>query len=142
MKNIKWFFVAFFTLCLVGVRVLESKIFYDPILIYFKSQNTPFPELKWIPLIMSHLFRFLLNFIFSLGVIHSLFLNKKWTFQAGILILLSFVIFFPIYLYCLYTEFSFGELFTFYIRRIIIQPITLLLLVPIFYYRQFLTHKS
>lgn len=134
MKNIKWLFVIFFTLGLIGVRVLESKIFYDPILAYFKSQNAPFPQLEWVPLIMHHIFRFLLNLIFSLGVIHSLFLNKKWTFQAGILIILSFLIFFPIYLYCLYTELSFGELFTFYMRRIVIQPITLLLLIPIFYY--------
>ena len=82
----------------------------------------------------SHILRFLLNLIFSLGVIYFLFLNKKWTIQTGGLIILSFIFFFPIYLYCLYSHFEFGELFTFYIRRIIIQPIPLLVLIPMFYY--------
>jgi len=69
-------------------------------------------------------------------VVHFLFLNKKWTIQAMVLITLSFALFFPIYLYSVYTEFSFGNLFSFYIRRFVIQPLPILLIVPLFYYRK------
>ena len=111
MKYLQWIFVFIFTFCLIGVRIVENQIFYDPFLNFFKN-----------------------NLIFSLGVIYFLFLNKKWTIQTGGLIILSFIFFFPIYLYCLYSHFEFGELFAFYIRRIIIQPIPLLVLIPMFYY--------
>ena len=137
MNKIKWLLVAFCIIGLVGVRVLENKIFYDPFLDYFANIGNPaFPHFEWARLIGSHLFRFLLNLIFSLGIVHFLFLNKKWTFQAMVLITLFFIIFFPIYLYSVYTEFSFGNLFSFYIRRFVIQPLPVLLIVPLFYYRK------
>ena len=133
----KWLLVALCIIGLVGVRVLENKIFYDPFLDYFANIGNPaFPQFEWTRLIGSHLFRFLLNLIFSLGIVHFLFLNKKWTFQAMVLITLSFALFFPIYLYSVYTEFSFGNLFSFYIRRFVIQPLPILLIVPLFYYRK------
>ena len=122
---------------LIGVRYLEKVLFYDPFLDYFANIGNPaFPQFEWARLIGSHIFRFLLNLIFSLGIIHFLFLNKKWTFQAMVLITLSFILFFPIYLYSVYTEFSFGNLFSFYIRRFVIQPLPILLIVPLFYYRK------
>ena len=99
MNKIKWLLVALCIIGLVGVRVLENKIFYDPFLDYFANIGNPaFPHFEWARLISSHLFRFLLNLIFSLGIVHFLFLNKKWTVQAMVLITLSFALFFPIYL--------------------------------------------
>lgn len=138
MKYLKWIGVVFFTLCLIGVRVMETKIFYDPFLDFFRSTYKTFPQFEWSDIIISHFFRFSLNLIFSLGIIHFLFLNKRWTLQAGLLIISSFIIFFPIYIYCLYTHFEFGELFAFYVRRIVIQPIPILILIPLFYYRKYL----
>lgn len=136
MKYLKWFAIAVCVLCLIGVRFVETNIFYDPFLDFFRTTGAKFPKFDWLPLIINHIFRFFLNLIFSLGVIYFLFSNKKWTLQAGILITISFIIFFPIYLYCIYSQFAFGELFAFYIRRIIIQPIPLLILIPLFYYRK------
>ena len=138
MKHWNWIGVALCVAGLIGVRYLENVLFYDPFLKYFASTSTnpAFPQFEWSGLIGSHLFRFLLNLIFSLGIVHFLFLNKKWTVQAMVLITLSFLIFFPIYLYSVYTEFSFGNLFSFYIRRFVIQPLPVLLIVPLFYYRK------
>ena len=138
MKHWNWIGAALCVAGLIGVRYLENVLFYDPFLKYFAStsSNPAFPQFEWTRLIGSHLFRFLLNLIFSLGIVHFLFLNKKWTFQAMVLITLSFVLFFPIYLYSVYTEFSFGNLFSFYIRRFVIQPLPILLIVPLFYYRK------
>jgi len=63
MNKIKWFLVALCIIGLVGVRVLENKIFYDPFLKYFASTSTnpAFPQFEWAGLIGSHLFRFLLK---------------------------------------------------------------------------------
>ena len=123
---------------LIGIRGVEDSIFYDPFLSYFRSadQTAVFPEFEWVKLIVSYLLRFLLNTFFSLLIIQNLFQNKEWTKQAFLLIALIFVIVFPIYLFCISDKFQIGYLFSFYIRRFVIQPLTLLLIIPIFYYRK------
>lgn len=141
MKYLNWIGVVLLTFALIGVRILEDKIFYDPFLDFFRTTKRIFPSFEWSKIILSHIFRFSLNLSFSLGIIHLLFLDRKWTLQAGGIIISSFLIFFPIYLYCLYTQFGFGELFAFYVRRIVIQPIILLIIVPLFYYRKHLNHQ-
>ena len=138
MKILNWILVFAGILGLVSVRFLEDKIFYDPFLAFFKGNYkvTQIPEFLWGKLIISHFFRFFLNLFFSAVVIHFMFLNKKWTLQAVVLITVAFLFFFPIYLWCLYTKMEIGYLFTFSVRRFIIQPIILLLIIPIFYYRK------
>jgi len=138
MRILSWFLV-FAGLCgLVGVRMLEDQIFYDPFLSYFHEadKNSTFPEFEWVKLIVGHVFRFVLNLFFSCVIIHFLFKNKEWTVQGTILISIIFVITFPIYLYCIYDRFEIGYLFSFYMRRFVIQPLILLLIVPLFYYRR------
>ena len=87
-------------------------------------------------LILSYFFRFFLNLFFSAIVVHFMFLNKKWTLQAVLLMAIAFIVFFPIYLWCIYSKMEIGYLFTFSVRRFVIQPIILLLIIPIFYYRK------
>lgn len=144
MKILSWFIVFLGVCGLIGVRVLEDRIFYDPFLDYFHAgvKNIAFPEFDWAKLILSHVFRFSLNLIFSCIVVHFIFKRKEWTLQAAVLITLAFCITLPIYLYCIYNEFEIGYLFSFYIRRFVIQPILLLLIIPLFYYRKNVELKS
>lgn len=144
MKMLRYFCVFLGVLGLVAIRGVEDHFFYDPFLPFFKSANhsATFPNFEWGRLILSHLFRFGLNTVFSLIIIHFLFQNKQWTKQAFILIALVFVIVFPIYLLCIYDRFQFGYLFSFYVRRFVIQPLTLLLIIPIFYYRRNMIQNS
>lgn len=138
MKILNWFLVIVGVCGLVGVRMLEDQIFYDPFLNFFHEGNKdiPFPEFEWGKLIISHIFRFVLNLFFSCVIIHFLFKNKEWTVQGAVLISIIFVITFPIYLFCISDRFDIGYLFSFYMRRFVIQPLILLLIVPLFYYRK------
>lgn len=138
MSYLKWLLVIIGLAGLIGVRSVESELFYDPFLAFFKSadKQTLFPSFEWMPLIFNYIFRFLLNAFFSVLIIHFLFLNKKWTLQGFVLILLVFAVTLPIYLYCISTEFEIGYLFSFYMRRFVIQPLILLLIIPLFYYRK------
>ena len=123
---------------LIGVRMLEDRLFYDPFLDYFHEVGTQaeFPEFDWGRLIASHFFRFLLNLLFSLVIVYFLFKRKDWTVQAAVLICLVFSITFPMYLYCISVKFEPGDLISFYLRRFVIQPLVVLLIIPIFYYRK------
>ena len=138
MKILNFILVFAGILGLVSVRFLEDKIFYDPFLEFFKADYkiAQVPNFIWGKLMLSHFFRFALNLIFSAIVVHFMFLNKKWTIQAVVLMAVAFLFFFPIYLWCLYSKMEIGYLFTFSVRRFVIQPIILLLIIPIFYYRK------
>lgn len=138
MKIINWLIVVLGIFGLIGVRFMEDQLFYDPFIEYFRfaDQSLDPPTFEWIRLIVSHLFRFSLNLLFSAIVIHFMFRNLRWTFQGIVLISLVFAITFPLYLYCVSTQFNIGYLFSFYMRRFVIQPLILLLIVPMFYYRK------
>lgn len=123
---------------LVLVRVFEEHIFYDPFLGYFQQEfhTADFPHFIGWKLIASHFLRFFLNLIFSALVLQGLFGRKQWTAQATLLMALAFFILLPIYLLGLYTEMRWGYLFTFSVRKFVIQPVFLLLFVAVFYYRK------
>ena len=144
MKILHWFFVLVGIAGIVSVRIFEDTLFYDPFLNYFHeaTKNSAFPDFEWMALVSSHLFRFALNLLFSCIIIHFIFKNKAWTAQGALLIIIIFAITFPIYLYCISDRFDVGYLFSFYIRRFVIQPIILLLIIPLFYYRKQLTARA
>lgn len=139
MKILCWFFVLVGIAGLMSVRIFEEPLFYDPFLKYFHeaSKNVVFPAFEWGKLVLDHLFRFSLNLFFSCLIIHFLFLKKSWTLQGALLMLIVFGITFPVYLFCVGSRFEIGYLFSFYMRRFVIQPLILLLIVPLFYYRKF-----
>ncbi|MBP1166230.1 exosortase F system-associated protein [Chryseobacterium culicis] len=144
MKILSWFLVIAGVCGLISVRVLENAVFYDPFLGYFHeaNKNIEFPAFEWGRLIAGHVFRFILNLLFSCLIIYGLFKNKEWTLQGAIMILVVFVITLPIYLYCIYDKFEIGYLFSFYMRRFVIQPLIILLIVPMFYYRKQMISKE
>lgn len=143
MKNTNWFIVILGIFGLISVRIFEDTLFYDPFLKYFHlPSNSPLPSFIWGKLIIHHCFRFFLNFIFSLTIVHFIFKRKDWTIQAGIMMILVFAITLPLYLYCLHTEFKVGYLFSFYTRRFVIQPLIVLLIIPMYYYRKHIENNQ
>ena len=144
MKIFRLLLIVLSVCGLVGVRIVEDHLFYDPFIHYFKGLNksTVFPEVEMLRLSINHFFRFILNLIFSCALIHLIFKRKLWTLQALILMVLVYFLVFPIYLYCVHTKFEIGTLFTFYVRRFVIQPILVLILIPIFFYRKHLEKSN
>ncbi|CAM2923131.1 exosortase F system-associated protein [Chryseobacterium flavum] len=144
MKILNWFLVIAGICGLISVRVFEDRIFYDPFLNYFHeaNKNIAFPEFEWRKLVTGHVFRFILNLLFSCLIIQGLFKNKEWTVQGAVLIIIVFIITFPVYAYCINDHFDIGYLFSFYMRRFVIQPLIILLVVPMFYYRKQLEKKN
>ncbi|MGE8432341.1 exosortase F system-associated membrane protein [Chryseobacterium joostei] len=144
MKILNWLLVISGICGLIGIRVLEEKLFYDPFLGYFHeaNKNIEFPIFEWGKLILGHLFRFLLNLGFSCLIIQGLFKNRQWTIQGAIMMIIIFVISLSIYLYCIHNHFEIGYLFSFYMRRFVIQPLIILLIIPMFYYRKQMMEKE
>jgi len=121
---------------LAVVRQYQDALFYDPLINFFKLSFTslPLPDLL-VPKFYAHLtFRFLLNTLLSLGILWFLF--KKWEIIkiSALMYLLFFVALMGLMVLAMHTSDVGNYQFLFYVRRFIIQPLLLLLLIPAFYF--------
>ena len=137
-KYIKILLVSIFFLLLFVVRAFESKLFYDPLLEYFKNDYlyTYIYNIDVWRLTISMLFRYTVNSLISLGVIWVLFERKDYLKFSGFFLMVAFMILIVVFVLLIRDDFESGYLLPFYIRRFIIHPLFLLLLLPAFYYQK------
>src|SRR5690554_1105264 len=127
---------------LLLVRAFEESLFYDPLLEYFKMdyKTLPLPEMDIISLWLGIAFRYSLNALLSLCIIWLVFWDKGIIKLSILLYIVLFIVFFIAFATIVST--SDGQdsmLLLFYVRRFLIHPVFLLLLLPAFYFQ---TRKS
>lgn len=138
MKNwVKYIIVACLIFCLILVRRFETDLFYDPFLAYFKGDfyNAEFPEYDLTKLSLNIAYRYFLNSTISLGIIWFLFWNKNYVKFSAVILISFLILLLPVYIYFIENQFDLGENIGFYVRRFLIQPMLLLILIPAFYYQ-------
>ena len=128
--------VAF--LLIICIRFFEDNLFYDPFLEFFKSdyQNKSLPNFEGFKLILNIFFRYFLNATLSILIIYLLFKNRNHVKIASILYVFLFVVLTCILSYLLFLSQNPDYLVLFYIRRFLIQPLFILLLIPAFYFQK------
>ena len=125
------------------IRNFEEVLFYDPFLNFFRIEyeNLPLPEFDSLQLFLSLLFRYSLNTIVSLGIIHTVFRDVELVKFSAVL----YLIFFIILIIAFFAVIRFSEpgsnLPLFYVRRFLIQPLFVILFVPAFYYQTRMVKK-
>lgn len=136
-KEIRYISIGFLFFLLILVRAYSTKLFYDPLVSYFIDEYMYIsPEgIEKGKLFLHMLFRFLLNTIISLAIIWLVFRKISFVKFSGLFYLISFVVLSIVFFYLLENKFSNGYLLPFYIRRFIIHPLILLILLPAFYYQ-------
>lgn len=123
---------------LVMIRIFENDFFYDPFMQFFQNiflgegEASNFSAQLYFNIII----RFLLNSIISLGILYVAFKNWGIVKFAGFLYMLLFTFLFPLFIYLMEKIEPDNYLAAFYVRRFLIHPILLLLLLPAFYYQQ------
>ena len=137
-KQLKIILLIILILLLFIVRFFSEQLFYDPLIVYFKNDYlyTKMPEIKVWYLMIDMLYRYLLNSLISLGIIWVLFNRKDYIKFSGFFLMLAFMILIIVFVLLLRNQLEDGYLLAFYIRRFIIQPLFLLLLLPAFYYQK------
>ena len=137
MKKVKLCIIlSLFLAGLVFVRAFQNVLFYDPLIEYFKGNylNSALPEIEKVKYLLNLLFRYVLNTTLSLGIIHFLFRDSKilifsikFYLFLFVILVTSLVLLFEMYEY---------KMLLFYVRRFLIQPLFLFILVPAFYYQK------
>lgn len=120
---------------LVLIRAFEDTLFYDPFLVFFKSdfKNSPLPIFETIPLLIGLIFRYSLNTILSLAILYSVFQQKQILWFSTQLYVLVLIVLLLVFFGVVFLLDPPNYMVLFYVRRFLIQPILLLLFVPAFY---------
>ncbi|WP_081211819.1 exosortase F system-associated membrane protein [Salegentibacter sediminis] len=121
------------------VRVFEEHLFYDPINEFYRSglyMLDQLPQYKLPELLLNLSFRFWLNSIISLLILFTAFLDKNIVKFAAILFLAFFVVGVAAYAYLLLNLDRGHVMSLFYVRRFLIHPVFILILLPAFFYHQ------
>jgi len=127
----------------VLIRLYQENLFYDPFIrfysLYYHDMSPP--DVDTFKLILNTSVRYWLNSLLSIGLIYMLFRKRnivKFSFFfygfAFVALIISFSLIETNLSPDLYMIF-------FYIRRFLIQPIFILLLLPAFYYQQISQNK-
>jgi exosortase F-associated protein len=120
------------------IRAFSAELFYDPLIEYFKNDYlyTKMPLINIWHLVIDMLCRYLLNSLTTLAIIWLLFNRKDYLKFTGFFLTAAFVILIVVFALLLRNQFETGYLLPFYIRRFIIHPLFLLILLPAFYFQK------
>lgn len=143
-KFINYLLAAICIFGLILVRRYEDSLFYDPLLNYFQLSGTErsYPLIDEIDLNTSILFRYVLNSALTIAIVFFLFRQRKYVTFTILVLGIGFLILLPTFNYLLTDFTSTNEMILFYVRRFLIQPMFLLILVPCFYYQEILIKKE
>lgn len=123
---------------LVTIRMFADILFYDPLILFFKTSHTvePLPAFEMGKLLLNTIFRYALNMFLSLGILWFVFKNGEVLKIAILIYAVIFIVLLGSFYYLLNTSEAGQYLALFYVRRFLIQPLLLLLLLPAFYFQK------
>jgi len=123
---------------LVLIRFYEDQLFYDPYGSFFQNDYLYIdnPRREVFKLVVFTTLRYVLNTIISLGILFVVFRDWSVIKFSGIIYVTAYVIFMALYLYFVLNPKQEDYYLFFNIRRFLIQPIILILLLPAFYYHK------
>lgn len=120
------------------IRYFEDFLFYDPYLQFFENDYLYIdsPRRETLKLVLFTTFRYVLNTVVSLGVLYVIFKDKSIIKFATIIYLISYVFLLAAFLYFVINPKQEEYYLFFNIRRFLIQPLILVILLPAFYYNK------
>ncbi|MCF6294894.1 MAG: exosortase F system-associated protein [Flavobacteriaceae bacterium] len=134
----KYILLLVLFLLLVLIRVFEDELFYDPYLQFFKNDYLYIdnPRREVFKLTAFTTLRYVLNTIISLSIIYAIFKEKSMIKFSSIIYTIAYVVLLVMFLYFVLNPKQEDYYLFFNIRRFLIQPIILLLLLPALYYHK------
>jgi len=143
-KTLKTIIIGFLFLLLAIVRVFEDELFYDPLILFYKRLHytKEVPSYSLIKILTHTFFRYTINSLLSITILFIAFRKKEVLRFSVTFYLTLFVILISLYTITI-TNLTEGlHQILFYIRRFLIQPIFVLVLLPAFYYQQKIINRQ
>ena len=137
-KIVRITFIVVLFLILIAVRAIVQPYFYDPLIEYFEGDylHTSIPEINLGAFFLNVFYRYTLNTIISLAIIYVVFNNLKVIKFSIKFYIIAFILLGIVLFILLKFDLNLGYRLTFYVRRFLIHPLFLLILLPAFYYQK------
>lgn len=137
-KSLKYILLFVLVGLLILIRFFEDSLFYDPYLTFFQNDYLYLdsPRREVIKLVGFTTLRYVLNSVISLGILYVVFKDKSIVKFSAIVYGIAFVILIILFLYFVANPKQEDYYLFFNIRRFLIQPLLLILLLPAFYYHK------
>ena len=137
-KALTYILVIILIALLVIIRAFEDELFYDPYLLFFKNDYLYIdsPRREVAKLVFYTSLRYLMNSILSLGIIYLIFKEKSILKFSLLIFGIAYICFLIPFLYFVINPRQEDYYLFFNVRRFLIQPIILLLLLPALYYHK------
>lgn len=137
-KPLKYILLLIGFCLLILIRFFEHDLFYDPYLKFFENDylyiDNPRREVFKVTLFTA--LRYFLNTLISIGILYVVFKDKSIIKFSGLVYAVSFIILLTLYLYFVTNPKQEDYYLFFNLRRFLIQPLILMLLLPAFYYHK------
>lgn len=135
-KFISYLLVGILVLLLILIRAFEDSLFYDPYLVFFENDYLYIdsPRREIAKLVLFTTLRYVLNTGLSLGILYLIFKDKSILKFSVLIYGVGYVLLLIPFLYFVVNPKQEDYYLFFNIRRFLIQPIGLILLLPAFYY--------
>lgn len=137
-KYLKYLGITALFFLLALVRWFENDLFYDPYLLFFQNDYLYLdsPRQEVLKLVANTTLRFVINTMLSIAILYLFFKDKSVIKFASLVYVFSFVILIALFMFFVLNPKQENYYLFFNIRRFLIQPILLLLLLPAFYYNR------
>ena len=134
----KLILISILILMLMLIRYFEDVLFYDPYLTFFENDYLYIdsPRREVLKLVAFTTLRYVLNTLISLAKLFVAFKDKSIIKFSTLVYAVAFFILMLFYLYFVINPRQEDYYLFFNIRRFLIQPIILILLLPAFYYHK------
>ncbi|TQI69733.1 exosortase F-associated protein [Gramella sp. Hel_I_59] len=135
-KRYKIILISFMVLLLAAIRFFEDSLFYDPLIEFFRSDYLLgiIPPMNMAELMIHLSIRYALNSAISIGIIYVAFQNRSMLKFSVILYALLYLGAVSAFIFLVLNIEREHYLALFYVRRFLIHPLFLLILLPAFYY--------
>lgn len=137
-KEVRIVLIFILIALLVVVRAYGSKLFYDPFIKYFMNDylSLPAPDFGTVKLFAGIFMRYFINALISIAIIYLAFQKRTLVIFSIKFYIAAFFVLSIVYYLLLKTGFENGHLLGFYVRRFLIHPVFVLILLPAFYYQR------
>ena len=134
----RYIFILGLVLLLALIRYFEDYLFYDPYLQFFENDYLYIdsPRRETLKLVFFTTLRYVLNSTISLVILYMVFKDKSIIKFAGLIYVFAYVFLLAAFLYFVINPRQEDYYLFFNIRRFLIQPLILVVLLPAFYYNK------
>jgi exosortase F-associated protein len=135
-KTLRFIILVLLFGLLILIRFFEEILFYDPYLQFFENDYLYIdsPRREILKLVLFTTFRYVLNSLISLGILYVVFRDKSVVKFAALVYLVAYLLLLSAFLFFVINPTQEDYYLFFNIRRFLIQPLILVILLPAFYY--------